>query len=346
MSVRRKRASAFISGCLASLIVLAYPSQLLAQTNGNGPVQGVNSVNQQPPATPPELQDAVVSIHAGATNPSVLDPQPHPIREHTAFLVSLWETLLGSAYHRATSHLTAGPWVSGPTGMTTAQNEVGNSVAVDVALSLELLPAEFGYDQQTLDTLAAVSARFGVAWTTMSGNQSSDHILVWWFEWAGPNGVQTDIGPLTTIDHEDIDMIRTIVPLMDGFFDEPLNYNINDILMSPASSSAWSRFRSAVAAATVVLAVAVIVVGTGGLIVVAATAAAALAGAATTGAVGAVAVTAVTATLGTMVVKTFDYYAANAQAYNRLVQELQNAGHNLSGMTKAEILALAESLHR
>lgn len=308
------------------------------------PVQGVTSTTQAPPDSPAEFEDAATAIDAGVPASTAIGYEPAPIREHAAFLAGLWSNLLDSEYSSEASYLMTGAWTAMPSSVLTASNEDGHTLAVDVALSLEILPAQFGYDQETLDLLSSVSARFGVAWTTMTGSQAEANILVWWFEWTGPEGTSTAIGPLTTIEDEDIDLMRTIVPLMDGFFDDPLNYNIDGTLVFP--EGIWSNFRTAIAIAVVVAVVAVLAVTVVGAIVVAGTAAASLGGAATTAAVGAAALKAGAALVGSMIVASGGVYVANALAYNQLVQDLEDQGHNLDGMTKDEILALAHSLYR
>lgn len=341
MLFRSKKLSAFMTGCLATTVIFGYPSQLLAQTNTlTDPIQGVTSTTQSPPANEAEIADAITGINAGLNPIDVGGFSPDPIREHTAFLTDMWSALLDSEYIADDSYLTTDEWVTGPTGLVNAVNENGNSVSIDIALSLELLPEEFGYDQETLGAISDISGRFGVAWTTMSNNQEASNILIWWVQWDGPNGISTEIGPLTTIDQENIDLLNDIVPLMNGFFDNPLNYNTLETLVGPLGI--WSTFRTAIAIAVIVVAVTIIAVTVVGMISVAGVGAAALAGNATVAALGITVIKAGAAIVGAMITTSGGMMIADALAYNKLVTDLQLAGENLTGMTRDQILDLAE----
>ncbi len=247
---RYKRLKAFTTGCLASLVVFGYPSQLLAQSNSSAnPIQGITSTTQEAPATAQEVNDVMTGLGAGVDIGDLIEPKPDPIREHTAFMSSMWNALLDSDYISGTSSLTTSEWITGPTGTLTATNETGNTLSIDIALSLEVLPEQFSFvDQESLDVLSAASARIGIAWTTMTSiDQVQSNILIWWYQWSDENGTQTAIGPLNTVEQAEIDTWRNVVPLMGDFFDDPLHYNIENY--DPATYGAWSRFRARIAAA-------------------------------------------------------------------------------------------------
>lgn len=336
---RTKRLNAFVVGCLASIVVFGYPSQLLAQaapTTAN--IQGITSTTQSTPTTAAQVNDVVTGINAGVNAGSLISPAPDPIREHTAFLSSMWTELLNSNYIANTSYLTTDQWITGPTGTVTATNETGNTLTVDIALSLEILPDQYSFvDQASLDALASVSARMGMAWTTMTNvDQVQSNILVWWYQWTGPNGIETDIAPVTTLSQDNIDLERSIVLLMNDFFSNPLYYNIENY--NPANYSFWSAFRTAMKVA-VILAVTALVAATvvGGLAVVAAAAA-------EIGGVAAVHTTAVTAIgslltiIGTSIGVAGAMTAEQMVAYQQLRDDLENSGHDLTGMTKDQII--------
>jgi len=96
---RSKKLSAFITGCLASTVIFGYPSQLLAQTNTHtNPIQGITSPTQSPPANAAEIADAITGINAGLTPIDVGSYSPTPIREHAAFLSSMWNVLFQSEF--------------------------------------------------------------------------------------------------------------------------------------------------------------------------------------------------------------------------------------------------------
>lgn len=252
MFIRSKRVRAFTTGCLVSLVAFGYPSRLLAQGSTiDDPVQGVTSTTQEAPTTPSEFEDVITGIDAGVDAGSLIQPSPDPIREHTAFLSSMWDVLLDSNYIAGTSYLSTGEWITGPTGTVTATNETGNTLTVDIVLSLEILPDQWSsVDQASIDILENVSARIGMAWTTMSNaDDTESNILIWWYQWNGQDGAETAIGPVTTFSQEDADLLAAVVPAMDGFFDDPLNYNIDDY--NSDILGIWSRFRNAVLTAVV-----------------------------------------------------------------------------------------------
>jgi len=141
---RSKKLSAFITGCLATTVIFGYPSQLLAQTNTlTDPIQGVTSTTQSPPANDAEIADAITGINAGLSPIDVGGFNPNPIREHTAFLVNVWDVLFTSDYHVESSYIQSSEWLTSPTGVIHAVNESGESVDIDVTLSLEILPEEW-----------------------------------------------------------------------------------------------------------------------------------------------------------------------------------------------------------
>jgi len=342
---RFKKLSAFITGCLASTVIFGYPSQLLAQTNTlTDPIQGVTSTTQSPPSNAAEIADAITGINAGLTPIDVGGFSPDPIREHTAFLSSMWNVLFQSEYSVENSTLISGQWITGPIGALSAVNENNQSVSIDIGLSLEILPEEFGYTPEDLVDLTEYSARFGIAWTTMSTTEATSNILIWWIEWDGPDGFTSRVGPLSTVEQSDNDLIRTIVPLMGDFFDNPLNYNI-DSDSSPLSL--WSTFRERVSSSVIngigavvgTVTTAAIIAGASFVNSAIAAAAAGTAAAAVGPVVIAVAVAAGTAVgAGLIIVLTI------AEAYDQLLADLEAAGFDTSSMTREEIEAAARSL--
>lgn len=308
------------------------------------PIQGVTSTTQSPPSTSGEIADAVTGINAGLNPIDVGGFGPDPIREHTAFLSDVWVSLLDSQYLDGTSYLATDGWIHSAEGLLYAMNEDDHAVSLDIALSLEILPEVWGIDQESLDFLSSIQARYGVAWATMSGNQNSEDILVWWLEWESPEGLRTEIGPLNTIDQDEIDIIRTVVPLMDGTMDDPQNYNFGGIIVIP--SSIWSDFRDTVNSVSNNAIGAIVGVTTTSAIV----AGSALAGAAATG--GTAAVTAAApvvagagaAIIGTVAAALVIVGLTAEQAYDRLLQQLEALGYNTDLMTEEEIEAVARSI--
>lgn len=342
MLFHSKRFSSFMTGCLAALVIFGYPSQLLAQTNTlTDPIQGVTSTTQSPPSNAAEIADAITGINAGLSPIDVGDFSPDPIREHTKFLSDVWATLLDSNYINGTSYLITDEWISGsPSGSLSAHNENGHSVAIDVALSLEILPSEWGADQDTLNQLADNSIRFGIAWTTMSNQFESAHILVWWAEWMDSEGTSSAIGPLTTLSQDEIDLMLDIVPLMEDFYDDPLNYNFgDDTLLAPAGL--WSDFRSAVSNAKNSAIGTIVGTTVAGILTVGLT----IAGGATAAVVGTV-VTATGATMvGIVVGALVVVHLVAEEAYNRLKEKLRNMGWDVDNMSRDQIIELARLLY-
>ncbi len=341
MIFRNKKLNAFMTGSLVALVAFGYPSQLLAQSNSmDGPIQGVTSTTQEAPTTAEEINDVMTGLGAGVDIGDLIEPKPDPVREHTAFMSSMWDVLLDSDYVSGTSSLTTGEWITGPTGTVTATNETGNTLSIDIALSLEILPEEFSFiDQASLDALASVSARYGMAWTTMTNtDQVQADILVWWFQWSDTGSTHTALGPLTTVTQDDIVLWNYVVPLMNGFFDDPLNYNIDNY--DPAIFSIWSDFRNAVVGVTI-LGVASIAVAT-----IEGTAATSLAVAATVagGPVSvAIATTAVvsTAVVTSAVVVGVSIALYTAVQYQDLLDKLEAAGVPTDGLSFEEIVQAA-----
>ena len=332
---RSKRLRAFTTGCLASLVVFGYPSQLLAQSNSSAnPIQGITSTTQEAPATAAEVNDVMTGLAAGVGIGDLLQPKPDPTREHTAFMSSMWNVLLDSDYISDTSSLTTSEWITGPTGILTATNETGNTLSIDIALSLEILPEQFSsVDQESLDFLSAASARIGIAWTTMTGiDQVQSNILVWWYQWSDEGGTQTAIGPLDTIDQADIDMWRNVVPLMGDFFDNPLHYNIENY--DSSMFGAWSRFRSRVGAAVTTAVSAVV----GTMVRAAVIAAVATAGTATTVAIAAATV------IGAVAAAIILVAGMSYLAYQNLLDDLEAAGYPVDFMLIEEIAEAALNL--
>ncbi len=332
---RSKRLRAFTTGCLASLVVFGYPSQLLAQSNSmDNPVQGITSTTQEAPATAAEVNDVMTGLSAGVGIGDLIQPKPDPIREHTAFLTSMWDVLLDSDYSAENSYLTTEEWITGPSGTLIATNENGNSVSVDITLSLEVLPEQWSFvDQESIDILTGVSARIGMAWTTMSNTDGAEsNILIWWYQWNSPTGIETAIGPIDTTTQEDVDLLAAVVPLMDGFFDDPLNYNIENY--DPDIFSIWSRFRNTVL--TAVVAGVALTVGAMVAAAIIVTAPATLAGVAAVIAGATVARAITTAAIAVV--------GTTGIAYLNLTDDLAAAGHPVSA-NPLDNLALARLLH-
>lgn len=340
-----KRFRAFTTGCLLSALTLGPTSQLLANTPEPDEIQGVTSTYQEAPATPSEFDDVVTGINAGMDAGSLITPAPDPIREHTAFLASMWKVLFDSEYQAGTSYLSTGAWVSGSSGTVVASNENGASATVEVLLSMEILPdIHSAFDSNTRDLMANLSARCGVAWTEMSNTSSAQaNLLVWWYQWTpdGSNAPVTAIGPINTVSDEELDLLRFTIPLMGDFFEDPHNYNINNY--DPSILGVWSDFRSAVksgyrsGAAIVASALATGAVTVG---YAAATATSATAAATVGSAVTAATVTIYTGiTVGIVItVMTIE------QAKQDLRQRLEDLGFDTSSMSDDDVQALAEIL--
>tara|TARA_R110002111_G_C5985138_1_gene371453 strand:+ start:524 stop:1534 length:1011 start_codon:yes stop_codon:yes gene_type:complete len=332
---RFKKLNAFVTGCLVTTVVFGYPSQLLAQTTTtNDPIQGVTSTTQSPPTTTGEINDAITGVNAGLDPVDAIGYKPYPIREHTAFLTSMWDELFDSAYVVDQSYITTGEWITGPTGVLNAANENGDTLEVDITLSLEVLPEQFSeIDQISLDTLASVSARIGMAWTTMTNDNGVDaNILVWWYQWNSPSGVETAIGPIDILAQDDIDLLAAVIPLMDGFFDNPFNYNIDNY--NPDILSAWSRFRTAVLTAVVGAVATIVTAAVVAAIVV--TAPATLAGVAT--------VIAGAALHGAIWGSAVVVVGTTGVAYLNLVDDLNNSGNPASVVNVVDNLQTAYQL--
>ena len=252
--------------------------------------------------------------------------------------------LFQSEFSAEISTLISGEWITGPTGTLSAVNENNQSVSIDIGLSLEILPEEFGYTPEELADLTEYSARYGIAWTTMTTANATSNILIWWIEWDGPDGFTSRVGPLSTVEQSENDLVRTIVPLMGDFFDNPLNYNIDEYISDPLSI--WSTFRNRVSNS---------VINGIGAVAGAATTLAITAGAAfVNAAIAAAAGTAVVAVgpvviaaallAGVVVAAVVIISLTMIVAYDQLLEDLEDAGFDTSSMTREEIEAAARSL--
>lgn len=346
---RAKQLRAFTTGCLLSAMTLGPSSQLLASTSDPQEIQAVTSTYQEAPTTPSEFNDVITGIDAGVDASNLITPAPNPIREHTAFLSSMWDTLFDSDYIAGTSYLLTSEWITGPTGMLSATNETGSTLSVDIALSLEILPNQWSFvDQSSLDTLANVSARHGLAWTTMTNaDQIYSNIFVLWFQWSDADGEHTLIAPLNTAAQDSINLWRAVVPLMNGWYDDPLNYNIENY--DPSILSIWSDFTSSVRDATIsaVATVAGVTIGSA-LVIGAAIDASVIAGGTAAGTALAQAAAAVVATeaiivVGSAILVGVALLAYIAAKYQELLDRLENAGVPTDGLTYDELVDAARA---
>ncbi|HIB67833.1 MAG TPA: hypothetical protein EYO33_22745, partial [Phycisphaerales bacterium] len=169
-------------------------------------------------------------------------------------------------------------------------------------------------------------------WTELS-NTSGDslNLLVFWTEWIQDGTTTTLIMPINTVSQEEIDLYAEIIPHMDGFFDHPENYNIENY--DPSILGIFSRFRAAVKTAVVaaVATVATAVVTAG----VAAVAAATL---------PAVAV-AVAVVVGVAAVATVAAYAYVEIATEQLRDDLADNGFDVSNATSGQVIQLGKIAH-
>ncbi len=328
-----KKLRAFTTGCLVSLTAFGYPSQLLANSFQPQEIDGVTSTFQDVPSSESEIDDAHAAIDAGLNPVDALTPKPMPIREYTSFLSDVWSVLFSSSYNTESSSIHTTAWLDGPTGAITAANEHGESVQIEITLSLEILPGIWSeVDQESLNTIENASARMGIAWTELS-NTSGDslNLLVFWTEWIQDGTTTTLIMPINTVSQEEIDLYAEIIPHMDGFFDHPENYNIENY--DPSILGIFSRFRAAVKTAVVaaVATVATAVVTAG----VAAVAAATL---------PAVAV-AVAVVVGVAAVATVAAYAYVEIATEQLRDDLADNGFDVSNATSGQVIQLGKIAH-
>jgi len=326
---RTKRLNAFIVGCLASIVVFGYPSQLLAQSNTAGdPIQGITSTTQEAPTTAAQVNDVMTGLAAGASIGDLIEPKPEPLREYIAFSSSIWPELFGSDYDVNNSQITTGEWISEASGNVIVQNEDGISLPVEVTMSLEILPDHYSFiSQDDISLLSSVSARFGIAWTTFTNvSDTSTHSLVFWVQTQSGSNPSTTVFPLARVSTEDIDLLTDTGILMEGLLDNPEYYNIENI----DNLGLLSSFRSSVRSALVGVAKAVALAGVAAVVAVflAPTALAAVA------AVAALAVIAL--------IEAADGVDKIGVAREELRDALSDEGWNADDATGTELLAAAK----
>ena len=339
MIFRNKKLNAFMTGSLVALVAFGYPSRLLAQSSSmDDPIQGVTSTYQEAPATSSDIEDAANAINAGLNPFDAISPKPLPEREYTAFLVDIWDALFDSEYQLGSSYINTGEWINTPTGALNGVNESGETVNIDVTLSLEILPDQWdNFDQNTLDLYSSVSARMGIAWTTLE-NSDGDAVNVYlaWVQWSVSDETQSLIFPLNIASQEELDTYTEIIPLMDGFFDNPLYYNIDDY--DPSTLGLLSSFRSSVRNATIGV-VGAVAAGVGAI--AGAVTTAALASGATLATIAAAAAApVVVAVILITVAVAVGYYIINS-ALDDLDSDLTAQGYTTTGASAADLLDLA-----
>ncbi|MBL4698403.1 MAG: hypothetical protein JKX70_06180 [Phycisphaerales bacterium] len=334
---RNKRLKAFTTGCLASLVVFGYPSQLLAQSNFlDDPVQGITSTTQEAPTTAEEINDVMTGLAAGVGIGDLIEPRPMPIREYTAFQSSLWAELYESDYNIELSQITTGEWISNASGTVTTHNENDVPLQMDITMSLEILPDRFSFiDQEDIDLLSSVSARLGIAWTKLT-NTSGDETrtLVFWIQKNSDTTPVTNIFPLARVSTQDIDLLEDIIVLMDGDLDDPAYYNIENLDTFGLFSSFKASVRSAVTSAVKAIAVAAV----GAVLVALAPAAGAMAIA-----------LAVTAVAAYALIEATDAVENIREAREELRNALDDRGWNVDDASGAELLDAAvieDLIHR
>jgi len=350
MFFRSKRLSAFLTGCLMSLVAFAYPSQLLAQTNTlTDPIQGVTSTTQAPPSNDAEIADAIAGINAGLAPIDVGSFGPDPIREHAVFLSDLWNLHFQTGFIYNSSGLTFDSWIPNGTGSLQGYSESGSTFTANILFSLNApLDDRIGLTNEDLVILESANASFGAAWLELSTPTASTKIFGIWMEMTDVENVtQATFVPITTISDEDWDNLSFALPSLL----EDIEF-IWDDLMYPAG--AWSNFKSkmrtAVKTAVAVIAVAAVVVVTG----VVASAIAGLAGI-TMSVLMIAAIRAVVGVTATSVIaaqQLAEVTDENIQALrDQLQEELDNLpdgiGDNidLDSMTDEEFLELIRELH-
>jgi len=152
--------------------------------------------------------------------------------------------------------------------------------------------------------------------------------LALWIQQNTGNGPITNVYPLNTISQSEIDLYQAVVSNMGDFFDDPLNYNIENY--DPSIFGLISTFRNSIK--TIVVGVAS-AVGTA-LVVAAVTAIAA-------GTLAAVAVAVVTVVAIAAVAVAVAYALAEI-AVDDLEAGLNDLGYDTSNATSAEIIALGK----